>query len=55
MKKIDNKKKNTTDNPQIKRPITTQLSTDDRLKVLANLIIDQLMEKYMGSSQIKRV
>ncbi len=33
-----------------KRPLTSPLNTEERLKVLANLILDRLIEKYITNS-----
>jgi len=46
MKRIDTKGKRITSNKSRTRPQTSSLKTEERLTVIANLIIDRLMEKY---------
>jgi len=46
MKKIDTKGKKITSDKSKARPQTSPLKTEERLTVIANLIIDRLMEKY---------
>ena len=46
MKKIDTKGKKITSDKSKTRPQTSPLKTEERLTVIANLIIDRLMEKY---------
>lgn len=50
MSKVKQKIKVEADNPKVSRPKTSNLSLEERLKVISNLIVDRILEDQLNGN-----